>query len=125
MTIDDLWADVEAMQGLLRDHHEGGEAPPAGATPDDERYFTLCMHSEPVGTTTGCECEHVWFGVAAGAVAWCFDYCCNPDADPGGIWCFTTATCSDSWGYCSARGSVALTAQVRMPLKKKFATTCY
>jgi dipeptidase len=24
----------------------------AGSTPDEERYFTLCMHSEPVGTTT-------------------------------------------------------------------------
>ncbi len=40
------------LQRVLRDHLDGGDAPPAGATPDDERFFTLCMHSEPVGTTT-------------------------------------------------------------------------
>jgi dipeptidase len=44
--------DVASLRRLLRDHHEGGVAPPVGATPDDERFFTLCMHSEPVGTTT-------------------------------------------------------------------------
>lgn len=44
--------DVDYLQGVLRDHLDGGDAPPAGASPDDERYFTLCMHSEPVGTTT-------------------------------------------------------------------------
>jgi secernin len=37
---------------VLRDHLDGGVAPPRVATPDDEHYFTLCMHSEPVGTTT-------------------------------------------------------------------------
>jgi secernin len=40
------------LQRALRDHLDGGPAPPVGATPEDERYFTLCMHSEPVGTTT-------------------------------------------------------------------------
>jgi secernin len=44
--------DTRSMQSLLRDHLDGGAAPPAGATPEDERYYTLCMHSEPVGTTT-------------------------------------------------------------------------
>jgi secernin len=44
--------DVASLRRLLRDHGEGGVAPPEGATPDDERYFTLCMHSEPIGTTT-------------------------------------------------------------------------
>jgi dipeptidase len=44
--------DVDTLQRALRDHLDGGVAPPAGATPEDERYFTLCMHSEPVGTTT-------------------------------------------------------------------------
>ncbi len=44
--------DVDSLQRLLRDHLDGGDAPPPGATPEDERYFTLCMHSEPVGTTT-------------------------------------------------------------------------
>ena len=44
--------DVASLRRVLRDHHDGGMAPPADATPEDERYFTLCMHSEPVGTTT-------------------------------------------------------------------------
>jgi dipeptidase len=44
--------DAPYLQGVLRDHLDGGVAPPPGATPEDERYFTLCMHSEPVGTTT-------------------------------------------------------------------------
>jgi dipeptidase len=44
--------DVDYMQGILRDHLDGGSAPPDAATPEEERYFTLCMHSEPVGTTT-------------------------------------------------------------------------
>jgi secernin len=43
--------DGEYLQRVLRDHLDAGEAPPADATSDDERYFTLCMHSEPVGTT--------------------------------------------------------------------------
>ncbi len=44
--------DVDTFQTLLRDHLGGGLAPPTDATTDDERYFTLCMHSEPIGTTT-------------------------------------------------------------------------
>jgi dipeptidase len=44
--------DVASMQRLLRDHRDGGLAPSVGATPEDEAYYTLCMHSEPVGTTT-------------------------------------------------------------------------
>jgi len=44
--------DVASLRRLLRDHHPSGLAPPVDATPADERYFTLCMHSEPVGTTT-------------------------------------------------------------------------
>ncbi|MEN8185358.1 MAG: C69 family dipeptidase [Myxococcota bacterium] len=44
--------DVARLCGALRDHGEGGVAPLSGATSDDEAYFTLCMHSEPVGTTT-------------------------------------------------------------------------
>lgn len=39
----------------------------------------------------------------------CEDYCCNPDADPDGEWCFVADyLCEDSdWGYCepAATGS--------------------
>ncbi len=45
-------ADVRVMQEILRDHLEGGAVRLPGSTTDDERYFTLCMHSEPIGTTT-------------------------------------------------------------------------
>ena len=47
--------DVSSMLSLLRDHGEGtapASAPPTDAATDDERYYSLCMHSEPVGTTT-------------------------------------------------------------------------
>jgi len=43
--------DVSSIQSILRDHGNG-LAPPRGLTTDDEAYFTLCMHSEPIGTTT-------------------------------------------------------------------------
>jgi len=43
--------DLETLARWMRDHDESEAGPPRGATPDDERYYTLCMHSEPVGTT--------------------------------------------------------------------------
>jgi len=40
-----------ALRAALRDHY--GSAPRAsGYTPEDERYFSVCMHADPVGTTT-------------------------------------------------------------------------
>ena len=44
--------DAATAMKLLRDHGAGQEAPAADATHEEERFFTLCMHSEPVGTTT-------------------------------------------------------------------------
>jgi dipeptidase len=40
-----------ALCAALRDHYDGPLHPP-GCTPADERYFTVCMHADPVGTTT-------------------------------------------------------------------------
>lgn len=40
-----------ALRAALRDHSDGPLHHP-GRTPDDARYFTVCMHAEPVGTTT-------------------------------------------------------------------------
>ncbi len=40
------------LEAILRDHGPGGPVRLPGSTPDDEAYYTLCMHSEPVGTTT-------------------------------------------------------------------------
>jgi dipeptidase len=44
--------DAEVMRTILRDHLAGGPVRLGGTTPDDEPYYTLCMHSEPIGTTT-------------------------------------------------------------------------
>lgn len=44
--------DVAALQTILRDHLEGGPVRQEGSGPEDDDYYTLCMHSEPVGTTT-------------------------------------------------------------------------
>jgi dipeptidase len=40
-----------SMMAVLRDHGEGRVAPPREVDPADEGYYSLCMHSEPVGTT--------------------------------------------------------------------------
>lgn len=45
--------DVASFARILRDHADGGSVWTGGdATPEDERYFTLCAHSEPVHGTT-------------------------------------------------------------------------
>ena len=44
--------DLATMKAILRDHLESGEAPDGRLTSSDADYYTLCMHSEPVGTTT-------------------------------------------------------------------------
>ena len=44
--------DVASLRAMLRDHLEAGLAPDASAGVEDDRYYTLCMHAEPVGTTT-------------------------------------------------------------------------
>jgi dipeptidase len=44
--------DVGSMQRILRDHLEGGAAWQPGASIEDERYFTLCAHSDPLHWTT-------------------------------------------------------------------------
>ena len=42
---------VAALRQALRDHY-GHVAPPVHLTPADPHYFSVCMHAEPVGTTT-------------------------------------------------------------------------
>jgi secernin len=44
--------DVAVLQSILRDHLDGGPVRATGTTPEDEAFYTLCMHSEPIGTTT-------------------------------------------------------------------------
>lgn len=42
---------TDSLKRALRDHY-GLTAPGAGRTPMDAEYFSVCMHAEPVGTTT-------------------------------------------------------------------------
>jgi dipeptidase len=44
--------DVASMQRLLRDHLDRGDCWRPGAEPSEERYFTICAHSEVVSMTT-------------------------------------------------------------------------
>ncbi len=44
--------DVASFTALLRDHDGDAAWSSDGATPADERYFTLCAHSAPVHRTT-------------------------------------------------------------------------
>jgi secernin len=44
--------EVATFQRLLRDHLDGGAAWLCGSTPDEERHYTLCAHSEPLHWTT-------------------------------------------------------------------------
>jgi secernin len=44
--------DRQSFLRILRDHGEGCAVPPADATPEEERFFTLCVHHDPPGPTT-------------------------------------------------------------------------
>ena len=44
--------DVASMQFALRDHMDGGPVLRPGATPDEERFFTVCSHNFVMGPTT-------------------------------------------------------------------------
>jgi secernin len=44
--------DIAAVERVMRDHYASGDVHVPGATPDEEAYFSVCMHADPVGTTT-------------------------------------------------------------------------
>jgi secernin len=44
--------DLASVRRVMRDHYDGGDVHVPGAMPDDPRYFSVCMHADPVGTTT-------------------------------------------------------------------------
>ncbi len=44
--------EVATFQRLLRDHLDGGATWLGSSTPDEERHYTLCAHSEPLHWTT-------------------------------------------------------------------------
>jgi len=55
-------------------------------------------------TTAGCACKRSW--TLAGHER-CRDFCCNPDEDAGGEWCFADDDfCQGAgWGYCAPKGT--------------------
>jgi dipeptidase len=44
--------DVPLLQSILRDHAEAGPIWAPGPRPEEERYWTVCAHSDPVSWTT-------------------------------------------------------------------------
>lgn len=51
-------------------------------------------------TTGGCVCWKSWRFTGYPE---CTDYCCNPDSDSNGDWCFTEDSCGGpGWGYCDS-----------------------
>jgi len=60
-------------------------------------------------TERGCACRQSWR--LSGTPEDCTTYCCNPDSDPNGDWCFVVDDACEgrSWGYCSEDGAVTTT----------------
>ncbi len=50
--------DVAALQAALRDHY-GRIGPPTDLSPAHPHYLSVCMHAEPVGTTTASLIAHI------------------------------------------------------------------
>jgi secernin len=50
--------EARDLQRALRDHY-GEPAPLLQLGPGDERYFSVCMHADPVGTTTASLVAHI------------------------------------------------------------------
>lgn len=62
--------DVDAVKRVLRDHYGAGECHRPGATPEQETYFSVCMHADPVGTTTASMVVELDEPGAAPSVVW-------------------------------------------------------
>jgi len=61
--------DVDSLKRALRDHY-GQPVPRSDLTPDDPQYFSVCMHAEPVGTTTASMIAHIPADPDAPLVYW-------------------------------------------------------
>jgi secernin len=68
----------ESFQRVMRDHN-GSELYGAGLAPDDERYYSVCMHADPVGTTTASMIVELDGSNGVGPVWVAF---CNPCISP-------------------------------------------
>ncbi|HYC57773.1 MAG TPA: carcinine hydrolase/isopenicillin-N N-acyltransferase family protein [Candidatus Binatia bacterium] len=68
--------DLPGILRVLRDHYDGGEIWLGGTSPEDERHFSVCMHADPVGTTTASMAVELRPGTQSGCVYWAA--MCNP-----------------------------------------------
>jgi hypothetical protein len=83
------------------DHPEGQPEPPPPLPPAPAGFAGGSSIDDPDArkTVDGCVCRKDWCIGAGGS---CHEYCCNPDSDPGGNWCFKEdESCGGvNWGYC-------------------------
>jgi len=100
------WIDASNGQAPELAHSSWGELSVEKLESAQTVTTTADMHSaeEPSQTIVRftkegeCECKREWWYRGEH----CADYCCNPDNDPQGEWCFTSGTCSQgAWGLCA------------------------
>ena len=72
--------DVRGVKRLMRDHYESGDVHTPGQTPDDERFFSVCMHAGPVGGTAASMVFELATASTVPRVAWITF--CNPCIAP-------------------------------------------
>jgi dipeptidase len=73
--------DVAALQHVMRDHYDHGETHAPGHLPDDERFFSVCMHAGVVGVTAASMVVELGSGSQpAPALTWVAF--CNPCVSP-------------------------------------------
>ncbi|HYB99667.1 MAG TPA: hypothetical protein VEC57_11115 [Candidatus Limnocylindrales bacterium] len=72
--------DLPAVLRVLRDHYEGGDVYVGGTSADSERHFSVCMHADPVGTTTASMAVELEAGVKDATIYWAA--LCNPCIAP-------------------------------------------
>ena len=58
------------LRRALRDHYDGGTTFVPGRAPDDERCYSVCMHADPVGTTTASMIARLPAGAAEVQTYW-------------------------------------------------------
>jgi dipeptidase len=72
--------DLGAVERLMRDHYGSGDVHAPGFAPDDERFFSICMHSGAVGMTAASMVVELGPTASAPRVAWITF--CNPCVAP-------------------------------------------
>lgn len=76
--------------------------------PDEQVVGTSNFGFQVQYTTEKCECQRSWRKTESNFS--CNSYCCNPDADSGGSWCFVKdSSCQGKdWGYCQAKSMMTI-----------------